>query len=141
MKPMRFTALALLVFTMQCATSDYESPEFAKRARHHQVVAVLPFEMIFAGEPPKNLTAQQISRIEEAESVAFQEAYYSRLLHQSSARRRHPITIDIQPVETTNRLLSDAGIGVRESWTMSAKALAKVLRVDAVISTSVQKTR
>jgi hypothetical protein len=73
--------------------------------------------------------------------VAFQEAYYYRLLHQASGHRKHPIRIEIQPVETTNQLLAAAAIGVRESWGMSAKSLARVLRVDAVISTSVQKTR
>ena len=44
-------------------------------------------------------------------------------------------------METTNRLLAEAGIGVRDSWAMPAKSLASVLRVDAVVSTSVQKTR
>ena len=124
-----------------CSTVNYQSPQFAERAQRHQVIAVLPFEMVLAGDPPENLTPQQIARIEEAESLAFQEAYYYRLLNQASVHRKHPIRIDIQPVETTNQLLADAGIGVRESWGMSAKALAKVLRVDAVISTSVQKTR
>jgi hypothetical protein len=121
--------------TTACSTVNYESPQFAERAQHHQVIAVLPFEMILAGDPPGNLTARQIAQIEEAESIAFQKAYYYRLLHQASVHRKHPIRIDIQPVETTNRLLAAASIGVRESWGMSAKSLASVLRVDAVIST------
>jgi hypothetical protein len=69
------------------------------------------------------------------------EAYYHHLLHQASVHRKHAIRVQIQPVETTNRLVADAGISVRDSWTMSAKSLARVLRVDAVVSTSVQKTR
>ena len=141
---MKFSRVALVAMALAaaaCSTVNYESPQVAERARHHQVIAVLPFEIVLAGDPPANLTARQIAQIEEMESVAFQEAYYYRLLHQASVHRKHPIRIDIQPVETTNRLLSGAGIGVRESWGMSAKALASVLRVDAVISTSVQKTR
>ena len=141
MKSRRLLLATVQLLAAACSTVNYESPQFAERAQHHQVIAVLPFEMILAGDPPGNLTARQISQIEEAESVAFQEAYYYRLLHQASAHRKHPIRIDIQPVETTNRLLAAAGIGVRESWSMSAKSLASVLRVDAVISTSVQKTR
>ena len=133
--------LLMGVLAVGCATANFESPQFAERARHHQIIAVLPFEMVLAGDPPKNLSAQQVARIEEAESTAFQQALYSRLLHQASVRRKHPITIEIQSVDTTNQLLAAAGIGVRESWGMSAKALAKVLRVDAVISTSVRKTR
>ena len=141
MNTRRILLITTLLFVAACSTVNYESPEFAERARHHQIIAVLPFEMVLAGDPPDNLTALQIAQIEEAESVAFQEAYYYRLLHQASVHRKHPIRVDIQPVDTTNRLLDAAGIGVRESWGMSAKALASVLRVDAVISTSVQKTR
>jgi len=141
MKFSRITLVAILLFAAACSTVNYESPQFAERAQHHQVIAVLPFEMVLTGDPPGKLSAQQIAQIEEAESVAFQEAYYYRLLHQASVHRKHPIRIDIQSVETTNRLLAAAGIGVRESWGMSAKELSRVLRVDAVISTSVQKTR
>jgi len=141
MKSRRIPLVAILLAATACSTVNYQSPQFAERARHHQIIAVLPFEMVLAGDPPGNLTAQQIAQIEEVESVAFQEAYYYRLLNQASVHRKHPIRIDIQPVETTNRLLAAAGIGVRESWGMSAKSLASVLRVDAVISTSVQKTR
>ena len=141
MKSRRISLVAMLLSAAACSTVNYQSPQFAERARHHQVIAVLPFEMVLAGDPPGNLTVQQIAQIEEAESVAFQEAYYYRLLNQASVHRKHPIRIDIQPVETTNRLLAAAGIGVRESWGMSAKELSSVLRVDAVISTSVQKTR
>jgi hypothetical protein len=132
---------AVLAVIAACSTANYQSPQFAERARHHQIIAVLPFEMVLTGDTPEDLTAQQIVEIEEAESVAFQEAYYYRLLHQASVHRKHPIRIEIQPVETTNRLLAEAGIGVRESWTMSAKSVASILSVDAVISTSVRKTR
>jgi hypothetical protein len=141
MKTRSISCAAMLVLTAACSTVNYQSPQFTERARHHQIIAVLPFEMVLTGDTPEDLTAQQIAEIEEAESVAFQEAYYYRLLHQASAHRKHPIRIEIQPVETTNRLLAEAGIGVRESWSMSAKSLAGVLRVDAVISTSVRKTR
>ena len=132
---------AILLVLSACTTVDFESREFAERTRHHQIIAVLPFEMVLAGDPPHGLTAEQIAGIEEAESVAFQEAYSHHLLHQASAGRKHPIWVEIQPVETTNRLLEEAGIGARDSWTMSAKSLARVLRVDAVVRTKVQKTR
>ena len=129
MKLRRIPLVTMMLLVAGCSTVNYQSPQFADRAQHHQIIAVLPFEMALTGDPPRNLTVQQIALIEEAESVAFQEAYYYRLLHQASAHRKHPIRIEIQPVETTNRLLQSAGIGVRESWGMSAKSLARVLRV------------
>ncbi len=141
MKTRPVACVSVLLLAAACSTVNYESPQFTERASHHHIIAVLPFEMVFTGDPPANLTPEQIARIEEAESVAFQEAYYHRLLHQASVHKKRPIRIEIQPVETTNRLLAQAGIGVRESWGMSAKSLASVLRVDAVVSTSVRKTR
>ncbi len=137
----RISVVIMLLAVGACSTANYQSPQFDQRAQHHQVIAVLPFEIILTGDPPRNLTAQQITQIEDGESVAFQEAYYYRLLSQASVHRKHPITVTIQPVETTNRLLEDAGISVRDSWGFSARELARVLRVDAVISTSVRKTR
>jgi len=133
--------LFVLVVATGCATANYESPQFAERAQHHQIIAVLPFEMAFEGEMPRKLTVAQIARIEEDESIAFQTAYYYCLLNQASGHRKHPIQVQIQSVEETNRLLKAEGIGIRESWGMSAKSLARVLRVDAVISTTVNKTR
>ena len=141
MKSRHIPLATMLLSAAACSTANSLCPQFTERARHHQIIAVLPFEMVLTGDPPRDLTAPQIAQIEEAESVAFQEAYYYRLLHQASVHRKHPIWIEIQPPETTNRLLDEAGIGVRDSWGMSAKSLARVLRVDAVISTSVQKTR
>jgi hypothetical protein len=139
--PRRSPLLAILLLAAACSTADYQSPRFAERAAHHQVIAVLPFEVVLTGEPPAGLSAAQIASIEEAESVAFQHAYYHRLLRQASVHRRHPIRVEIQPAETTNRLLDAAGISARQSWGMTAKSLARVLRVDAVISTTVEKTR
>ena len=132
---------ALVVAAGCSSTANYESPQLAERAQQHRVIAVLPFAMVLSGTPPADLTPAQIAATEEAESVAFQTAYYHWLLNQSSARRKHPIRIEIQPVSETNRLLADQGISIRDSWGMSAKSLARVLRVDAVVSTAVTKTR
>lgn len=84
MKPRIIPLVTVLLLAAACSTVNYQSPQFAERAQHHQIVAVLPFEMVLTGDPPRNLTVQQIAKIEEAESVAFQEAYYYRLLHQAS---------------------------------------------------------
>jgi len=134
--------LAALSIAAACGTAaNYQSPHFEARAQQHQVIAVLPFTMVFTGKTPKDLTPEQIAKIEEEESVAFQMGYYHWLLQQASVDRKHPIRIEIQPVSETNRLLAEQGISVRDSWGMTAKSLARVLRVDAVVSTAVTKTR
>jgi hypothetical protein len=134
--------MAATVALAACSsTANYESPQLAERAEQHRLIAVLPFTMVVTGKPPGDLTAEQIAAVEEAESVAFQTTYYQWLLEQASMHRKHPIRIQIQPVSETNRLLAERGITVRDSWGMSAKSLARVLRVDAVVSTAVTKTR
>lgn len=139
MKTLHLLPIALLLAA--CTATHYESPGFGALTIEHREVAVLPFEMRFAGKAPRNLTAEDVYRIEEAESLAFQRGLYYRLLNRSSAHRRRPILIDLQPPETTNRLLDEHGIGLRQSWTMSPAVLADVLGVDAVLRTSVLKTR
>ena len=135
------TLLLLILLSAACTAVDYRSPQLAARTTDHKTVAVLPFEMVFTGKAPKGLTAGQIARIEDAESLAFQSSLYHRLLNRSSAHRDRRIRIDLQPVEVTNRILDDQGIGLRESWGMPAEKLAFVLGVDAVVRTRVEKTR
>ncbi len=130
-----------LLFTVACTTVNYRSPDFATQTASHKEVAVLPFEMIFTGKAPEGLTPHQIARIEEMESLAFQTSLYYRLLDRSSAHRDRPITIALQPVGETNRLLNDADIELRESWYMEEEKLAEILGVDAVVRTRVKKTR
>lgn len=139
---MRYRSLLLItVLLAGCTAAHYESPHFAETTRTHQTIAVLPFEMIFLGKVPRGLTPEMIDEIEEAESLAFQRELYQRLLHHSSVHRRRPIMIRIQPAEATNEELRRRGIGIRQSWEMPAAELAALLDVDAVVRTSVQKTR
>jgi hypothetical protein len=55
--------------------------------------------------------------------------------------RKQPITIRLQTVEKTNRVLDEKGISVRDSWAMPPEELAEILAVDAVVETRVEKTR
>ncbi len=136
----RLLLLAALV-VLACTTVDYESPQFAAKTRDHQTIGILPFEIVLTGRMPSHLGPEQVARIEEVESLAFQASLYDRLLNRSSAGRNRPILVEIQPVRTTNRILADHQIGVRETWEMSAEDAARLLGVDAVIRTSVHKNR
>ena len=137
----RITPLLLVVSLTACTAVDYTSPRFPEVALDHQSVAVLPVEMMFTGKAPKRLTAEDIMLIEEGESLAFQSSLYDYLLNRSSLHRRRPIWISIQPIEMTNRLLSEEGLAIRDTWMLPAEELAELLGVDAVVRTRVRKTR
>ncbi len=137
----RTTILATLILLGACTAVHYESPRLAQVAPEQQTIAVLPFEIVFVGKVPADLGPEDIRAIEAGESLAFQHALYDRLLDRSSATRRRPILVRIQPVETTNRLLDDNGIALRQTWEMPAETLAQTLGVEAVLRTRVEKTR
>ena len=137
----RLKLLLLAVSLTACTAVDYTAPGFPQATVDHQSVAVLPVEMIFQGKAPKGLTAEDIWQIEEGESLAFQSSLYNYLLDRSRPDRRRPVWIAIQPIEATNRLLSERGLAIRNTWAMPADELAALLGVDAVVRTRVRKTR
>lgn len=123
-----------------CGGVRYAVPDFHIKTAHHRTIAVLPFEMVFIGKKPKKLSHQQVAKLREVESIAFQKSFYSALMHHK-IDSSHPIRIDIQPVGKTNRILDRHGISIRDSWAMDPQELAHLLRVDAVVRTRVEKRR
>jgi hypothetical protein len=130
----------LILATASCTAVKYQSPRFTAQTVEHRKVAVLPFEMVLAGNLPADLTPAKIAQIEEQESLAFQRAMYHALLNQSGAGEGR-IRIDLQPVSETNRMLQTLGLSVQRTWAMSPEVLADILGVDAVVRTRVEKTR
>jgi hypothetical protein len=133
----RHLGLLALLFSIGCTSVSYTHPEVAT-IRSYRTIAVLPVEMVFTGKAPAGWTAEQILDVEEAESLAFQTSLYGRLLERADRGR---LDADVQPVDETNRLLGEVGVGVRESWSLPAEELAEILGVDAVARTRVEKTR
>jgi hypothetical protein len=130
----------IVLFIQFCGGRIYTNPIFTEKTMGHRIIAILPFEMIFTGKQPKKLTGQQIKKIEEVESITFQNSLYHSLSHQTF-KYRNPIRVDIQPIKKTNRILDENGIGIRDSWHLESEELARVLNVDAVVRTRVEKRR
>ena len=140
-KKVLLLSIVLIVFLTQfCSRRWRANPIFLEKTANHRIIAVLPIEIVFTGKQPKKLTADQIDEIEEAESLAFQASLY-RLLCLEQGRYRHPIVIDIQPVEKTNDILEDQGLSIRDTWKMEQVELSRILKVDAVVRSRVEKKR
>jgi hypothetical protein len=125
---------------VSCSRNSYKASNFEEKTEQHQVVAVLPAEMVFTGPQPKNMTEADINKLEEQESLDFQLALYNSILRHANTRK-YITTINFQDITITQKKLSDAGIDVRSSWIMDDKDLAKALGVDAVVKMRVQKQR
>lgn len=104
------------------------------------MIAILPAEMIFTGKLPKELTPEEIKTIEENESRAFQESLVNGVLRYANGRREY-LSISIQDAVTTNKILEENNISIRDAWTANDKKLATLLGVDAVVRMRIQKKR
>jgi hypothetical protein len=107
---------------------------------HHKLIAVLPAEMIFTGVQPKDLTPEDITKIEENESRIFQSYLVNSILRYANTNRYY-MAVGVQDISTTQKLLEDNGITIRNSWREDDKKLAKILGVDAVVRMRIQKKR
>ena len=115
----------IFILAVSCSHKVYKAPDFEERTFDHKLVAVLPAEMIFTGKQQKNLTADDIARIEEQESEDFQRALYNSILRHANDGR-YETTVNFQDINTTMRLLEEKNISARESWKMSLVFMDKV---------------
>ena len=140
--PITQIVILLAVFTMigACARKNYTASNFEEKTVDHQTVAIVPAEMIFTGNQPKNVTEEDIIKMEEQESREFQYALYNSILRHANTRK-YITTVNFQDVSTTLQKLEQGQIAIRDSWKMDDKALAKALGVDAVIKMRIQKQR
>jgi hypothetical protein len=131
--------LAVIVLSA-CSRKHYPVSYFDQQTAHHKLIAVLPAEMIFTGVQPKELTSEDIAKIEENESRIFQSYLVNSILRHANTKRYYT-AVGVQDISTTQKLLEDNGISVRDSWKEDDRKLAKILGVDAVVRMRIQKKR
>lgn len=138
MKTLYFLLTLLTISWFSCSPRYYATAAYDTYAEQHQTIAILPSQTIMTGRIPSEMSAETIQQVEENESLAFQIAIFDEIA-QRSGRREGEILINLQHYTETNAKLEAAGIGFRESWTMSPRDLAAALEVDAVVRTSIRK--
>lgn len=135
------TLICLPVFFLLLFTSCkqyYTVADFEEKTFNHQTIAVLPFEMVYTGVPPKELTEEDIQRIEISESKAFQSSFFNAILA-STRQGRNQLRVDFQHYSKTLNILKENGIDIRDSWEKDPAELAKLLGVDAVVKAQIEK--
>jgi hypothetical protein len=130
----------LTVVFISCSHKYYTSSYFDQQTSHHKIVAVLPAEMIFTGKQPEGLRVEDIEKLEENESVSFQQALYNAILRHANTRK-YFTRVNLQDISTTQRILKDHDRTVIDTWKMDDKELAEMLKVDAIVRLRIQKQR
>jgi hypothetical protein len=135
------TSLIALVITLIIAACNqtYVAQNFNEKTATHKLVAVMPVEVIYTGNLPAKLTPDLKKQLEELESKAFQISFFNQILKKANSKGGY--RVDFQPTETTLNLLKNNNISIQDSWTKDPTQLCKILGVDAIVRTRVQKNR
>ena len=138
--PLFICVLFLLALGACSGPRYYTNNLFEKQTAHHKVIAILPAEVIYTGNIPKELSPEDIRYIEETESKAFQNSLYNSIMRHANTRS-YFTRVNVQDISTTQKMLETAGISLRGSWKEDDKTLARILGVDAVVRLRIQQKR
>ena len=132
MKIFKFILFMCLSGSVLAQTHLYENPKFDRIARSHKVIAIIPFDATVTLRPKqmKDITPEQLERMEEAEGEAIQSGMYSWFLKRE---KRGSLTVEMQSLASTNAKLKKAGVTIDNYDEYEPIDLAKILEVDAVV--------
>lgn len=132
--------LFLTLLCTACGPSIYLAQDFQSYAPKHKTVAILPAD-VFIGLRPnqaRNTNAEQMRAMQLQSSLDFQTRIYAWLLRRQGQQH---YTVQFQDVALTNSLLRKANLTEADMRTQSPQDLAKLLGVDAVLTTSVHTSK
>ena len=117
----------------QVIRSIYTSPNFSQLTKDHKELAIIPFEAVVKLRPKqmKDMSAEDLARLEEQEGESVQSALYSYFLKRQS---KNDYTVGFQDISRTNALLAKNGITYENMGEFTIEELAEMLEVDGVVT-------
>ena len=136
-----FAAVALMASTLinqaEAGAQKYTHPEFDEITKSHKVIALLPFTVsIDKKNLPKNVTMEMLAASEKEEGMEFQRQFYARFLQRA---QEGAYRVECQDVDQTNAMLVQAGIQPNNLVGVPRDSIARVLKVDALVSGAVHQ--
>lgn len=124
---------ALAITLMSCGPTIYKVADFNEVTAKHKIVAILSTEVNMQLRPNemKKTTPEQLSQMQEQTGKDIQDKMYSWFLKRSG---KFKYTVTFQDISRTNALLSQANLTYATINTKTKDELARLLGVDAVIS-------
>ncbi|MEI7737080.1 MAG: hypothetical protein WCI49_16540 [Ferruginibacter sp.] len=128
------TSIFLLLVLASCGPTIYKAQDFDNRTANHKTVAILPAEVSIQLRPNemKNTSAEQLKNMEKNTGETIQDKMYSWFLKRSD---KYKYTVSFQDISKTNAMLLKEGITYEVLKSKTKDELARLLGVDAVIST------
>ncbi len=121
-----------MVYLSHAQTHLYENPDFDRLTASHEIIAIIPFKASVTLRPKqmKDITPEQLQRMEESEGLSIQSAMYSWFLKRE---KRNRLKVKVQDPNTTNALLRRNNITQEYLADYTPDEIAEILGVDAVI--------
>ena len=130
------TTLIVLTILSSCATI-YKSTDLSTRVSKHKNIAFLPFDAVIRYKKmPKNTSIEQLKEMESDMGYIFQEQIYTRFL-----KKIKYYDIEFQDVSMTNAILKRNGITYANFKEYTKEEIAKLLKVDAIVSGKILSTK
>lgn len=136
-----FTAIFfLMLLCSSCGPSIYLAQDFRTYAPAHKTVAILPASVNIGLRPKeaRNTSGDQMRNMQQQSALDFQSRIYAWLLRRQMQQH---YTVEFQDVALTNSMLRKANLTDEDMRTLSPQDLAKMLGVDAVLTTSVRTSK
>lgn len=130
----RLLVSGIAIFLLaSCAPKVYKANDFDSKTASHKIVAILPAEVDITLRPNemKKITPEQLKETEEKTGLSIQDKMYSWFLNRSGKYR---YTVSFQDISKTNALLLQNNIKYVDIRSKTKDELARLLGVDAVIS-------
>jgi hypothetical protein len=140
MKLALLSIFSLVLFSCGTNRNVYKSSEFDNQAATHHTVAILPFHITQTGHVAKNESVEDIKAANEKWAYAFQESLLTYSLRHTSNNRKGQM-VSFQGSQRTNALLTELGLTLDEIYTKRPEEIAKLLGVDAVLMTTLEKDK
>jgi len=128
MKKSIFILVTAALILQSCAKIFY-TPDARPLAQNQKIIAIAPPKISIA--PRKNVDGAALIEQQKTESVNFQREMYSWMLKR---KMQGTIFVEIQDVETTIALLSEAG--VNGGKVLTPNEMCQILRVDGILTSN-----
>jgi len=137
MKKTTLSLAILLIASVGCGPRVYTSNNLQSAIQEDKSVAILPASVNISLRPnqAKKMTVEQLRDNEKTTAYAIQDKMYGWFLRNDP---KFHYTVAFLDVNKTNALLDSAHIAYTDLATKDKVALAKLLGVDVVISTSLR---
>jgi len=134
-----FLLFSIGFLMMSCSRDYYQLKTFKSETKDHETIAILPVQMVFSGVPLLDVTPEDIAALEVAESRAFQSSLFNELYRKRANTTKGPYIKMLTVDETNDKILET--MSIQESWKKTPEEMAKILGVDAVVKSRIEKRR